>query len=126
MCFAMSAARYNWYMYWVYCNLDHPEDVPFNEEHIIPQAIGGTRAWTIRVCEKSNSKLGNDVDSPFIESFFVNADRFLYNLQSYRSAPTLDLSGTAQVDGREAHVTYKVQGEKKVLKLTQPKRIVSD
>lgn len=111
-------------MYCVYCNLDHPKEVPVNDEHIIPQAIGGTRAWIISVCEKSNSKLGNDVDSPFIDSIFVNNDRFLYNLQSYRSAPTLDLSGTAQVDGRVTHVTYKVQGDKKVLKLTRPEKIV--
>jgi hypothetical protein len=118
------ASRYNWGMYCVYCNLDHAEEVPLNEEHIIPQAIGGTRAWTIRVCEKSNSKLGNDVDNPFMESFLVNTDRFLYNLQSYRSAPTLDLSGTAQIAGRTTQVTYKVQGDTKVLKLTRPERIV--
>jgi hypothetical protein len=86
---------------------------PFNDEHIIPQTIGGTRTWIIPVCEKSNSKLGHDVDSPFIDSIFVNNDRLLGNLQSYRSAPTLNLSGTAQIDGRETHVTYKVQGDKK-------------
>ncbi len=68
-------------MYCVYCNIDHPNEVQFNEEHIIPQGIGGTRAWTIEVCEKSNSTLGNEVDRPFIESFFVNIDRVLYSLQ---------------------------------------------
>jgi hypothetical protein len=111
-------------MYCIYCNLDHSNEVPFSDEHIIPQAIGGTRAWIIPVCVKSNSKLGHDVDSPFIDSIFVNNDRFLGNLQSYRSAPTLNLSGTAQVDGRETHVTYKVQGDKKILKLTRPEKIV--
>lgn len=119
-----SASLYNRGMYCIYCNLDHSNEVVFNDEHILPQAIGGTRAWIVPVCEASNSKLGNDVDSPFIESLFVNNDRFLANLQSYRSAPTLNLSGSSQVDGRETHLTYKVQGDEKILKLTRPEKLV--
>jgi hypothetical protein len=108
-------------MYCVYCNLDDPDEVPFNEEHLIAQSIGGTLALTIRVCGASNSRLGNEIDRPFVESWLVNADRCSYNLQSYRSVPTLDLSGIAQINGQDSHVTYKVQGEKKILKLTPPR-----
>lgn len=111
-------------MYCIYCNSDHSDDVVFNDEHIIAQAIGGTRAWIVPVCQTSNSTLGNDVDGPFIESFLVNNDRFLGGLQSYRSAPTLNLSGPSQVDGREIHLTYKVQGDEKTLKLTRPEKLV--
>jgi hypothetical protein len=105
-------------MYCIYCNENHEEDTPLNREHIVPQAIGGPGSFSFRVCEKSNSELGDKVDGPFIRMFLVNNDRFYYGLQSYRGEPTLDLSGMTQIDGKDRKIKYVVTAEEKVFKMT--------
>jgi hypothetical protein len=108
------------FMYCVYCNDDHDPAVKFSDEHIIPEALGGTKAFAIRICETINNTFGNDVDKPFIEMFPVNTDRFLLGLPSHRGMPTLDLSGITVVDGKERHIESTVKDGEKVLRLTNP------
>jgi len=105
-------------MYCVYCNEDHDPAEKFSDEHIIPEALGGTKAFAIRVCEKINNTVGNEIDKPFIAMFPVNADRFFRNLASHRGTPTLDLSGTTVIDGKERQIQSTVKDGKKVLRLT--------
>lgn len=107
-------------MYCVYCNEDHQATEKFSEEHIIPEALGGSKSFAIRVCEKINNTFGNDVDKPFIEMFPVNADRFFLDLSSHRGMPTLDLSGITVVDRKEWHIQSTVKDGEKVLRLTNP------
>ena len=107
-------------MYCVYCNEDHDPAVKFSDEHIIPEALGGTKAFAIRVCEKINNTLGNEADAPFIEMFPVNADRFFLNLASHRGSPALDLSGITIIDGKERKIQSTVKDGEKVLKLPKP------
>ena len=107
-------------MYCAYCNEDHQAAEKFSDEHIIPEALGGTRSFTIRTCETINNTIGNEVDKPFISMFPVNADRFFLNLASHRGLPTLDLSGTTVIDGKERSIQSTVKDGEKVLKLTKP------
>jgi hypothetical protein len=107
-------------MYCVYCNEDHDAAVKFSDEHIIPEALGGSRSFAIRVCETINNTFGNKVDMPFINMFPVNADRFFLDLPSHRGMPTLDLSGTTLIDGKERKIQSTVKEGEKVLKLTKP------
>ena len=105
-------------MYCVYCNEDHDPAEKFSDEHIIPEALGGTKAFAIRVCERINNTVGNEIDEPFIAMFPVNADRFFRNLASHRGTPTLDLSGTTVIDGKERQIQSTVKDGEKVLRLT--------
>ena len=105
-------------MYCVYCNEDHQAAEKFSPEHIIPEALGGTRSFAIRTCETINNAIGNEVDKPFISMFPVNADRFFLNLASHRGPPTLDLSGTTVIEGNERSIQSTVKDGEKVLKLT--------
>lgn len=104
-------------MYCIYCNDNHDEATAFSDEHIIPRALGGLSNFTVRVCEKSNSQLGDRVDGPFIRMFPVNSDRFFLNIPSYRGRPTLDFGGTMIIDGEDRPLRYEVTGSEKLLKL---------
>lgn len=46
-------------MYCVYCNQEHGESV-FTDEQVIPCAMGGSNALTIRTCARENNDLGRD------------------------------------------------------------------
>jgi hypothetical protein len=108
-------------MYCPYCNVDHDQHVKFSKEHIVPFAVGGSNCLTILVCEDSNNRLGGDVDKPFIEFWSVRADRFLFELAGTDGTlPTLDLSGTSQIDGREVRVIYRITKEGKDLRIGSP------
>jgi hypothetical protein len=104
-----------------YCGEDHDETVAFTDEHVVPYAIGGSNAFTIRVCRPSNNALGGKVDKPFAETFVVQTKRFLLGLEgTHKTAPTLDLSGTKEMDGRQVGVTYRITKESKRLKISSP------
>jgi hypothetical protein len=107
-------------MYCVYCDRDHEDGTQFSDEHIIPVALGGTDVYTIRVCRESNSMLGNRVDDPFISLPFVNSDRYFLGLASHRAMPTLDLSGTSIIGGRDCSLKYTITEDRKVLKIAKP------
>src|SRR5437763_17213367 len=78
------------------------------------------RPLRFRICETINNTVGNDVDKPFISMFPVNAERFFLNLSSHRGSPTLDLSGTTTIDGKERKIQSTVKDGEKVLRLTNP------
>lgn len=103
--------------YCVYCNQDHSSDTPFNNEHIVPLALGGPNRFTIWVCEKSNSTLGNKVDDRFVSLPFVNTDRYFLDLKSHRGKPTIDLSGRSMIDGKERKLEYTIRGGEKMMKI---------
>jgi len=109
-------------MFCAYCGQNHDESVLFTKEHVVPYAIGGSNAFTIRVCETSNNSLGGLVDKPFIETFIVRSKRFLLGLSGTDGTePTLDLSGKKQIDGKETDVTYLIrQDNSKRLKIASP------
>jgi HNH endonuclease len=107
-------------LYCIYCNENHGEGTPFSDEHIVPRALGGLNSFTIRVCGSSNNDLGNRVDSPFISMFPVNSDRFFLDLQSHRGKPTLNLSGTAVIDGKDQVLKNEIRRDDKVFKIFRP------
>lgn len=107
-------------MYCVYCNEDHQPDVKFSPEHIIPKSLGGVDSFTIPICERVNNRVGNEVDAPFGEMFPVNVARFLNDLESHRGMPTLDLSGTTIINGKEVPIQSTVKDGQKVLRIAKP------
>jgi hypothetical protein len=109
-------------MYCVYCGKDHDESVVFSDEHVVPYAIGGSQAFTIRVCAASNNSLGGLVDKPFIESFIVRSNRFFLGLAGTDGTdPTLDLSGKAEINGRKTPVACTIgKDNKPELRIAKP------
>lgn len=110
-------------MFCAYCGEDHDESVAFTDEHVVPYAIGGSNAFTIRVCEPLNNGLGGDVDKPFSETFIVRSKRFFLELSGTDGTePTLDLSGKTQINGQQVDVKYRIRkGKSKLLKIASPK-----
>jgi hypothetical protein len=109
-------------MFCAYCGKNHDESVRFTTEHVVPFAIGGSNAFTIRVCDTSNNSLGGLVDKPFIETFLVRSQRFFLGLSGTDGTePTLDLGGKKQIDGKETDVTYLIRtDDSKQLKIASP------
>lgn len=109
-------------MFCAYCGENHDESVLFTKEHVVPYAIGGSNAFTIRVCDTSNNSLGGLVDKPFIETFIVRSQRFFLGLSGTDGTePTLDLSGKTQINGKEKDVTYLIRTDNsKQLKIASP------
>jgi len=116
-------------MFCAYCGTDHDKVVVFSNEDVVPYAIGGTRKFTIRVCEKSNNDLGGLADKPFIESFFVGWKRFSLGLcGTDGTQPTFDLSGNSTISGEDVQLKYIIgPGDKKLLTvLPRVTEIVTD
>src|SRR5688500_10802722 len=44
---------------------------PMDQEHIIPEALGGTPLFSIMTSKKANNDLGGQVDGPFANSTLV-------------------------------------------------------
>jgi HNH endonuclease len=109
-------------MFCAYCGEDHGGSAAFSDEHAVPYAIGGANAFTIRVCQTSNNRLGGLVDKPFVEMFAVRSKRFFLGLCGRDGTePTLDLCGRAEINGKEVDVTCLIrQDESKQLKITSP------
>jgi hypothetical protein len=108
-------------MFCVYCGTDHDENIEFTDEHIVPYAIGGSNALTIRVCRDSNNSLGGRIDKPFIEIFTVRADRFFLGLRGTDGTePTLDLGGSSKIHEKDVRIAYTVTKDSKELKIVTP------
>jgi hypothetical protein len=108
-------------MYCVYCGMNHDESVAFTDEHVVPYALGGSNALTIRACRESNNALGGLVDKPFIEIFPVRTNRFLFGLSATDGTePTLDLGGKSQIHGKDVPVAYTITKNSKQLKIAAP------
>jgi len=106
-------------MFCAYCGVDHDGNVRFTNEHVVPYAIGGSDAFTIRVCEKSNNDLGGLVDKPLIETFVLWSQRFFLGLRGTDGTkPTLDLSGKTLINGEQRKVTYLIHKDRKELKIS--------
>lgn len=50
------------------------------KEHIIPDSLGGSLVINA-VCKACNSKIGSDIDAPFINSIISQLPRYLYNIK---------------------------------------------
>lgn len=107
-------------MYCVYCDQEHSDGTPIDDEHIVPVALGGLNSFTIRVCKTSNSTLGNRVDDRFISLPFITNDRYFLDLASHRGKPTIDLSGVSNIGGRECELRYTITGGEKLMKIAKP------
>lgn len=106
-------------MFCPYCGCDHDSAFKMSSEHVIPYSMGGTDAFSIVVCEFSNNLLGGQVDRPVVEFFPVRSERFFLGLKGTDgTAPTLDLSGTTFLDGREMQLKNVIGPDGKDMRLT--------
>lgn len=109
-------------MYCPYCGITHddPTTVP-TIEHVIPYGLGGSDDLTITTCASSNNTLGSEVDAPFMDFFPVRSNRFFLGLESTKgNQPTLDLSGTGWINGKEVPISYLISADCKELKIAKP------
>jgi hypothetical protein len=107
-------------MYCPYDNTEHPAEIKFNTEHVIPYALGGSDQFTISTCEFSNSTFGRDIDAPFLRIFPVAYERFVRNIESASgNPPSLIFRGTTEINGTTVNIEYEITAEKKKL-ITRP------
>lgn len=81
-------------------------DPPTNDEHIIPDAIGGTKEFTFRAETRANSDLGTKVDFPLLNSFLINGLRLMYGIKSRSGDPKLTLQGTILTGNKVVEMTF--------------------
>lgn len=104
-----------------YCGVEHDTTVATSVEHVVPYALGGSDDLTITACARSNNDLGSKVDAPFLDFFPVRSARFYLGLDSGKgNGPTLDLSGTGWIDGREVRVSHVISSHRNEFKIADP------
>src|SRR5579862_990755 len=52
-----------------------------NEEHILPEALGGRRPFVLRVHASTNCNLGSSVDAKFLDQKYIKAFRAWFGLR---------------------------------------------
>lgn len=104
-------------MYCPYHNIDHPAEINFDTEHVIPYALGGSNQFTISTCKSSNSAFGSDIDAPFQRVFPVAYERFVRNITSASgNPPSLVFRGKTEINGKTVNIEYEITaGEKKLI-----------
>jgi HNH endonuclease len=107
--------------YCPYCGVEHETTVATSVEHVVPYALGGSDDLAITTCARSNNTLGSEVDAPFLDFFPVRSARFLLGLASTKgNGPTLDLSGTWWMDGKEVRVSHTISPGRNEFKIADP------
>ncbi len=77
-----------------YVGRDLDDEVLFSDEHVVPYAIGGPNALTIRVSKDANSEIGRLVDVKFTDNLFVMHHRVRLDLRGQSGAePRMDWRG---------------------------------
>lgn len=70
-----------------------------SDEHIIPKALGNEKLRTNKVCKDCNSKLGQFVDSPFVNRFDVALIRHSKQIQGQKGKVPFPLSKGTDTNG---------------------------
>ncbi len=82
------------------CIICRLEKNKFNDEHVIPDALGGY--YHIKtVCTDCNSKLGTNVDSKLVNHAFSKFQRYLLNLKGKASKAPNPFAGDHELEGME-------------------------
>jgi len=74
-----------------YLGEDH--NGPFSDEHVFPDALGGTKDFSIRVSEAANSEVGSKIEGQFLNSVLVKVLRQMHDIESRSGLPHIDLKG---------------------------------
>jgi hypothetical protein len=107
--------------YCPYFGIDLPDSEPFSEEHILQCSLGGPSSLCISVSTKANSRLGTEVDSPLVNSFFITPHRLKHHLAGQSgSIPEIEMKGMLENLDIPVPVryTYGIDGPKIWLKPT--------
>lgn len=87
-------------------------DLPaVNDEHIFPDAIGGTASYAVRVDTKTNSQLGTTVDSAFVDSPLLAIFRSRLGIKSRSGPSKWKLRGTTVGTSRPVEVIFEAGGK---------------
>jgi hypothetical protein len=81
-----------------------------NDEHIFPHSIGGSREYTVRVDEATNSTLGSQVDAAFVDSPLLAMLRNQYGVKSRSGVRDWEMEGVDTGDGRAVKVNFPHDG----------------
>ena len=82
-----------------------------NDEHIFPDAIGGTKEYMVRVSAKKNAELGAVIDAPLVDSFLLGALRLVHGIKSRSGRPKWKLRGKTCTTQRDIEVIFPEEGE---------------
>ena len=81
-----------------------------NDEHIFPDAIGGTASYIVRVDTKTNSQLGDSVDSACVDSPLLAVFRTRLGIKSRSGPSKWKLRGTTEGTNRPVEVVFESGG----------------
>lgn len=90
-----------------------PDDRTATLEHIVPFALGGTDAFTIRYCsKKANNDFGRDIDAPFIALPITGFKRHSLGLKSYSgTVPDIVFKGDCPELQKSCNIVFPYAGE---------------
>lgn len=85
-----------------------------NDEHVIPDSIGGPRAYVVQVDAKTNSTLGASVDSNFVDSPILQMLRHHHGVKSRTGPAEIRLSGTTTEGNHRVEVSISANRESQI------------
>lgn len=85
-----------------------------NDEHIFPDAIGGTKEYSVRVSADKNSELGTTIDAPLVDSALIGALRLVHGIKSRSGPPKWKLRGKTSTTQRDVDVVFPEEGDTKI------------
>lgn len=86
-------------------------------EHVVPHALGGSAAYAVTASQELNSRLGRDVDGPFVDDFIVAGMRTRLGVASRSGVASWRLRGRDE-EGRD--VELRLTPDALELRLRQP------
>lgn len=87
-------------------------DSEFNEEHVVPEALGGTLVLN-DVCTSCNSDLGSQVDSHLVDNPFIQMARLACGILNKDSRHPFQRGTLAEKDDQKVHVKFDPNNEDK-------------
>lgn len=85
-----------------------------NDEHIIPDSIGGVLEYKLRVDADKNAILGNLVDAPLVSSPLIAAQRLMHGIKSRSGDPAWKVRGKIKGTNKQVEVTFPSNGDTQV------------
>ncbi|SDX47680.1 HNH endonuclease [Thiocapsa roseopersicina] len=89
------------------CILCLESSKPLTEEHIFPEAAGGSISKYL-LCKTCNDKLGHRVDAPYVDQKHIQLARATYKIQGKTGKVPQPFSDTYSIDGSESPLQIKL------------------
>lgn len=81
-----------------------------DDEHIIPDSLGGVKDYCVKVSKKANSDLGSKIDAPLVSSMLIGAKRLQHGIRSRTGRLEWRLRGKTKDTERDVDITFTENG----------------